>query len=339
MNVLVTGGAGYVGSHAVRALLTAGHEVWVYDNLTTGHRAAVPPGRLFVGDLNDRPLLEFVLQEKSIEAVMHFAALTLVGESVSDPARYYHNNVTGTLTLLNAMRTTNVRKIVFSSTTATYGEPSRIPITEEEIQQPINPYGFTKLAIEHALDDYMRAYGIGYAALRYFNAAGASPEGDIGEDHRPESHLIPLVLQVALGQREEISIFGDDYATADGTCIRDYVHVDDLAAAHLLALDRLDAGANLQVNLGSGRGYSVREIIDACRKVTGHAIPCRTAARRPGDPPKLIADISKAHRVLGWQPHYTEIEEIVATAWNWHWRHQHGYEAAASITQATRVLR
>ena len=325
MNILVTGGAGYVGSHTVRALQQAGHEVWVFDSLATGHRAAVPQGQLFVGDLNDRPLLEFVLQEKQIDAVMHFAALSLVGESVSDPAHYYHNNVTGTLTLLEAMRASDVRRIVFSSTTAIYGDPEQVPITEMALKQPINPYGCTKLAIEHALEAYMRAYDFGYAALRYFNAAGAAPEGDIGEDHRPESHLIPLVLQVALGQRGEISVFGEDYPTPDGTCIRDYVHVDDLAAAHILALNRLTPGFGMGVNLGSGCGYSVREIVAACRKVTGKAIPMRVTARRAGDPPKLIADHTKATRELGWQPKYTSIEEIVATAWNWHRRHPSGY--------------
>jgi UDP-glucose 4-epimerase len=325
VNILVTGGAGYIGSHAVRLLLQAGYDVRVYDNLSQGHRQAVPADRLIVGDLHDRALVEQVLREHRIEAVMHFAAFALVGESVSDPAKYYHNNVVASLSLLEAMRAADVRKMVFSSTTATYGEPDTIPITETERQQPINPYGFCKLVIEHALADYAHAYGLAYAALRYFNAAGASPTGDIGEDHTPESHLIPIVLQVALGQRDHISIFGDDYPTPDGTCIRDYIHVDDLGAAHVKALDHLQPGQGLKLNLGTGHGNSVREVIEACRRVTGHAIPEKIAPRRPGDPPCLVADSSLAQTTLNWKPRYTDINDLVATAWRWHQSHPQGY--------------
>jgi UDP-glucose 4-epimerase len=325
MRVMVTGGAGYIGSHAVRLLVRAGHDVWVWDNLSRGHRGAVPDGRLIEGELADRPRLEQALRAHGIEAVMHFAAFALVGESVADPALYYSNNVVSTLALLDAMRNAGVARIVFSSTTATYGVPQRIPITEEERRQPINPYGFTKLVIEHALEDYSQAYGLGFAALRYFNAAGATPEGDLGEDHHPESHLIPLVLQVALGQRAHVSIFGTDYPTPDGTCIRDYIHVDDLGAAHVKALEQLEPGSRLQLNLGTGRGHSVREVVDACRRITGHPIPAVMGTRRAGDPPELVADSRRAQSVLGWTPRYTDIAGIVQTAWNWHRAHPHGY--------------
>ena len=256
---------------------------------------------------------------------MHFAAFALVGESVADPAKYYQNNVVASLSLLEAMRATGVRKMVFSSTTATYGVPKRIPISEEEDQRPINPYGFAKLVIERALSDYAHAYGFGYAALRYFNAAGASPDGDLGEDHTPESHLIPLVLQVALGQREHITVFGSDYPTPDGTCIRDYIHVDDLGDAHVRALDLLKPGAELKLNLGTGRGYSVLEVIEACRRATGHKIPAVKGDRRPGDPPELVADSTQARKVLGWNPKYADIDTIVQTAWRWHSAHPKGY--------------
>jgi UDP-glucose 4-epimerase len=325
VKVLVTGGAGYIGSHAARLLQRAGHEVWAYDNLCLGHRAAVSTGRLIEGELMDRPRLIETLSTRGIDAVMHFAAFVAVGESVADPAKYYQNNVVASLNLLEAMRAAGVKRIVFSSTTATYGVPARLPITEEEPQRPINPYGFAKLVVEHALADYAQAYGLGYAALRYFNAAGASPEGDLGEDHDPETHLIPLVLQVALGQRPHITVFGDDYPTPDGTCIRDYIHVDDLGAAHVLALEKLQAGQGLQLNLGTGRGHSVREVIEACRRVTGHPIPAQIGPRRPGDPPELVADASKAQRVLDWRPQYPEIESIVRTAWKWHASHPRGY--------------
>jgi len=325
MRILVVGGAGYIGSHASRFLVRAGHEVSVYDNLAYGHRSAVPQGQLIVGDLADSERLTQTLAANRIEAVMHFAAFAAVGESVEHPDRYYQNNVVNTLKLLDAMRATQVQKIVFSSTTATYGVPQKVPIRETEMQLPINPYGFTKLVVEHALEDYAKAYGLAYAALRYFNAAGASPDGDMGEDHTPETHLIPIVLQVALGQREKVWIYGNDYPTPDGTCIRDYVHVDDLADAHLRALERLQPGEGIRVNLGSGHGYSVQQVIDACRKVTGHSIPAEVAPRRPGDPPELIADSSLARQVLGWSPGYTDIESIVRTAWKWHQSHPHGY--------------
>lgn len=325
MNVLVTGGAGYVGGAAVKALAAAGHDVWVYDNLCTGHRAAVTQGRLIEGDLHDSQRLREALREKQIEAVLHFAAFAYVGESVSDPAKYYHNNVGGSLALLDAMRAEGVWRIVFSSTTATYGVPNRIPIREDEPQHPINPYGFTKLVVERALADYANAYGLGYAALRYFNAAGALADGSHGEDHQPETHLIPLVLQVALGQREKITVFGDDYPTPDGTCVRDYVHIEDLAAAHVQSLERLTPGEGLKLNLGTGRGYSVRQVIDACRRVSGRTITEEIGQRRPGDPAELVADASLAREVLSWQPGYTEIDAIVETAWRWHRDHPDGY--------------
>lgn len=325
MNVLVVGGAGYIGSHAVKMLIEAGHAVWVYDNLSRGHRAAVPTGRLIEGEVADQARLVQTLTDKKIDAVMHFAAFALVNESVNEPALYYRNNVIAALELLDAMRVADVKQIVFSSTTATYGEPENIPIPETTPQHPINPYGFTKLVIEQALADYAAAYGFAYAALRYFNAAGAHPDGTIGEDHDPESHLIPIVLQVALGQRDKITVYGDDYPTADGTCIRDYIHVCDLADAHLRALDRLQPGTGICLNLGTGRGTSVREIIEACRRVTGHAIPEVMGQRRAGDPPELIADARRARAELGWEPKFTDVDKIVETAWNWHQHHPRGY--------------
>lgn len=325
MKLLVTGGAGYVGSHAVRRLLQAGHEVWVYDNLYQGHRQAVPAGQLIEGDLLDQPKLEKALRDHQIEAVMHFAALALVGESVTNPAKYYLGNVIGSYHLLEAMRAVGVKRIVFSSTTATYGVPEKIPIPETTPQNPINPYGFSKLTVEKMLEDYSVAYGFGFAALRYFNASGASSDGSIGEDHSPESHLIPIVLQVALGQRDAITIFGSDFPTPDGTCVRDYIHVEDLAEAHLKALQLLVPGKSLKLNLGTGIGYSVRQVIDACRKVTGHAIPAKQGPRREGDPPSLIADSRLAQQTLDWKPRYTSLDEIIATAWQWHKNHPRGY--------------
>ena len=325
MNVLVVGGAGYIGSHAVRKLTDAGHHVLVYDNLSRGHREAVPDGLLIEGELTDTATLTRVLTEHGIEAVMHFAAFALVNESVNDPALYYQNNVVATLSLLEAMRLADVKKFVFSSTTATYGEPDQVPISEDTPQRPINPYGFTKLVIEQALADYAEAYGMGYAALRYFNAAGAHPDGTIGEDHEPETHLIPIVLQVALGQRDSITIFGNDYQTSDGTCVRDYVHVNDLADAHLKALGKIRPSTGICLNLGTGRGTSVREIIDACREVTGHTIPEKIGQRREGDPSELVADASRAQDQLGWKPQYVDVHSIVETAWRWHQLHPNGY--------------
>ncbi len=325
MKILVTGGAGYVGSFAVRHLLEAGHEVVVYDNLVYGHRRAVPEGRLIEGDLLDTAGIEAVLRQRRIEAVMHFAAFAYVGESVTDPAKYYRNNVVGTLSLMDAMRAAGVERIVFSSTCATYGEPETMPIRETTPQRPINPYGFTKLVIERALEDHARAYGWGFAALRYFNASGGSADGDLGEDHDPETHLIPLVLDVALGKRESITIFGDKLPTPDGTCVRDYIHVEDLASAHLAALERLAPGQGLKLNLGTGTGTSVMEVVETCRRVTGHPIPAVLAPPRAGDPPTLVADAGMARQALGWTPRYTSIEPIITTAWNWHKNHPDGY--------------
>jgi UDP-glucose 4-epimerase len=325
MNVLLTGGAGYVGSHAARLLKLAGHEPWVYDNLAYGHRAAVPSGRLIEGDLMDGAKLAAAMRDHKIDAVMHFAAFCYVGESVTEPAKYYQNNVTGTLSLLDAMRAEKVNRIVFSSTCATYGVPDTVPITENEKQSPINPYGYTKLAIEFALADYARAYNWGYAALRYFNASGAADDGSIGEDHEPETHLIPLVLQVALGQRKEVLVFGDDYPTPDGTCIRDYIHVDDLGSAHIAALEQLKPGMGLKLNLGTGIGASVMDVVNACRRSTGHEIPTRTVERRPGDPPALVADPTLARQTLGWNPKHVGIDSIVSSAWAWHKAHPTGY--------------
>ena len=326
MNVLVVGGAGYIGSHMVRMLGREGHHVVVLDNLSTGFAQAVTAGKLVVGDMANRELVKSILVEHKIDAVMHFAAFALVGESVSEPAKYYQNNVVATLHLLEAMRECGVKQIVFSSTCATYGIPEKMPINELTPQRPVNPYGFTKLVIERALDDYAAAYDFGFAALRYFNAAGASPDGGIGEDHDPESHLIPIVLQVALGQREKISVFGDDWPTADGTCVRDYIHVDDLGDAHLRALQRLQPGEGLKVNLGTGNGCSVRQIIETCREVTGREIEEVVGARRPGDPPELVADASKAKQLLGWEPKYQTPKPIIETAWKWHLNNPTGYK-------------
>ena len=325
MRVLVVGGAGYIGSHMVRLLDRAGHEVVVLDNLSTGFEKAVTAGELVVGDMVDQGLVESVLKKHQIEAVMHFAAFALVGESVENPAKYYQNNVVGTLALLESMRRCGVGKIVFSSTCATYGVPEVLPIRETSKQAPVNPYGFTKLVCERALEDYAHAYDFGFAALRYFNAAGASPAGDIGEDHDPETHLIPIILQVALKQRESITIFGDDWDTHDGTCVRDYVHVDDLGAAHLAALEQLEPGKGLKINLGSGHGYSVREVIDCCRQVTGVDIDFEIGPRRAGDPPELVAEPVLAKELLGWTPQYDQIQTIVETAWRWHQQHPSGY--------------
>ena len=330
MPILVVGGAGYIGSHAVRSLMQAGHEVWVFDNLSLGHTAAVRPERLVRGDLADRAALETALRARRIDAVMHFAAFASVPESVAEPAKYYQNNLVGTLNLLDAMCAAGVGRIVFSSTAAVYGVPQVVPIAEDSPKQPINPYGFTKLAMERALADYAHAYGLGYAVLRYFNACGASSDATIGEDHTPETHLIPLILQVALGQRESVSVFGTDYPTPDGTCIRDYIHVEDLADAHIRVLDRIEAGRGLTYNVGTGVGVSVREVVDAARSVTGHAIPIVERPRRPGDPPALVASSQAIQRELGWTPRYTQITEIVASAWKWHATHPDGYRSRAT---------
>ena len=325
MRILVTGGAGYIGSHAVKHFLARGHDVWVYDNLSAGHRAAVPPDRLVVGDLAETHRLDHLLVEKRIEAAVHFAAFAYVGESVNHPGKYYQNNLVNTLHLLEAVRRHGIGRFVFSSTCATYGLPQRVPITEDEPQKPINPYGNTKLAVERALADYAAAHDWGFAALRYFNAAGASPDGAIGEDHDPETHLIPLVLQAVLGRRPAVEVFGTDYPTPDGTCVRDYIHVDDLAEAHLLALEALAPGKHLHYNLGTGRGYSVREVIRVAEEVTGEPVPVKEGPRRPGDPPVLVASADKVRRELDWRPRYPELRAIVETAWNWHRMNPEGY--------------
>jgi UDP-glucose 4-epimerase len=326
MAVLVTGGAGYIGSHCVAALLDKGEEVVVVDNLQQGHRDAVLGGKLYVGDIRDADFLSTVFQENQIDAVIHFAANSLVGVSMKEPYHYYHNNVYGTLCLLEQMNRYGVNNIIFSSTAATYGEPENVPIVETDRTQPTNTYGETKLAMEKMMHWFDVAHGVKYVALRYFNAAGALESGKIGEDHDPETHLVPLILQVPLGQREFISIFGDDYATPDGTCIRDYLHVSDLADAHLLALGRLRAGGDSTVyNLGSGTGFSVKQMIDVARQVTGHPIPAKIVERRAGDPAVLIASSDKIKRELGWSPKKDSVEAIIKDAWNWHKNHPNGY--------------
>jgi len=328
-NILVTGGAGYVGSFAARELVRRGYNVWVYDNLVRGHSEAVYRSskllrwQLVVGDLRNTRLLVSTLKDKKIDAVMHFAALAYVEESVKDPEKYYENNVAGTLSLLGAMREVGVNQIIFSSSCATYGIPKSIPITEKEEQVPVNPYGYTKLFMERAIDHYARAYGFSYIILRYFNAAGAS--GELGEDHEPETHLIPLVLQVALDQRPRVFIYGDNYQTRDGTCIRDYIHVDDLASAHVAALRKLQPNTSLALNLGTGQGTTVKEIIETCQFVAGREIPHTIEVRRDGDPPVLVADSSFACSVLGWQPKYTGIIPIIESAWEWHRKNPKGF--------------
>jgi UDP-arabinose 4-epimerase len=318
-SVLVTGGAGYVGSHACKALAEAGFQPVVLDNLSTGHRWAVKWGPLEIGDINDQALVTDLLKRYRVEAVMHFAAYSQVGQSVRDPGLYYANNVGGSLALLQAMRSADVNRIVFSSTCATYGMPERLPIREDAAQNPINPYGRSKLAVEYMLGDFAAAYGLRAAALRYFNAAGAAADAGIGEAHEPETHLIPLVIATALGQRGPVEIFGEDYPTLDGTCQRDYIHVADLASAHLKALDLLNGEPALHAfNLGTGQGYSVREIIAAVEKVAGNKVPQKIAPRRAGDPPALYADPSKALAQLGWKATQSSIAEIVESAWRWH---------------------
>jgi len=325
MNVLVTGGAGYIGSHILRALGEAGHRCVAYDSLVSGHAAAVGDATLIEGDIADRPRLVEALRAERIDAVIHLAAFIEAGESVADPGKYFRNNTVGALSLLEAMREAGVGRMVFSSTAAVYGRPERVPIVEGDRAEPINPYGASKLCVEQMLRGYAAGHGMGFVTLRYFNVAGAHPDASIGEDHRPETHLIPLVLQVPLGRRESVKIFGDDYDTPDGTCVRDYIHVMDLSAAHVLALEAAEGGSMEVYNLGNGEGFSVRQIIDTCRAVTGHPIPAVEAPRRPGDPPRLIASAAKARTELGWRVQYADVQTIVAHAWAWHQTHPEGY--------------
>lgn len=319
--VLVTGGAGYIGSHAVKVLQQAGYQVLILDNLVYGHQdiAETLGAELIVGDTNDRALLDQLFRDRQISAVMHFAAYAYVGESVTQPDKYYRNNVVGTLTLLEAMVAANIKAFVFSSTCATYGIPQQIPMTEDHPQAPINPYGATKLMVERILQDFDVAYGLKSVIFRYFNAAGADPDGAIGEDHNPETHLIPLVLQTALGKREAITVYGTDYPTADGTCIRDYIHVNDLADAHVLGLQYLLQGNQSEIfNLGNGNGFSVKEVIDTAKAITGKPINVVFGDRRAGDPPALVGSSEKARNILNWQPKYADIKLILQHAWQWH---------------------
>ncbi len=320
--ILVTGGAGYIGSHAVLALKQAGYGVVILDNLVYGHRDIVENTlqvELVVGDISDRPLLDQLFSDHNIAAVMHFAAYAYVGESVTNPAKYYRNNLVGTLTLLEAMLTASVNHLVFSSTCATYGVPTTVPIPEDHGQAPINPYGASKLMVERVLSDFSAAYDLRSVCFRYFNAAGADPDGRLGEDHQPETHLIPLVLLTALGQRDSVSIFGTDYPTPDGTCIRDYIHVTDLAQAHVLGLEYLLKGGDSTIfNLGNGNGFSVKEVIETARRITERPIPAIECPRRPGDPPALVGSSDRARQILGWNPQYADLETILTHAWHWH---------------------
>lgn len=328
MTYIVTGGAGYIGSHTVRALIEKGENVAVIDSLETGHAAAVhPKARFYKGDIRDRRFLDEVFEKERADVIIHFAAFSLVGESMSDPLKYYDNNVNGTRTLLQAMAAHDIKKIVFSSTAAVYGEPDNIPIVENDKTEPTNTYGETKLSMEKMFKWTDRAHGIKYVSLRYFNACGAHESGEIGEAHTTETHLIPLVLMVPLGLRDKINIYGDDYPTSDGTCIRDYIHVTDLAQAHILAADYLMKGNESNVfNLGNGVGFSVKEVIEAAEKVTGQKIPSVQTGRRSGDPARLIASSSRAKDILGWKPEYTRLEDIIASAWKWHSTHKKGYD-------------
>ncbi|WP_027249008.1 UDP-glucose 4-epimerase GalE [Planktothrix agardhii] len=320
--ILVTGGAGYIGSHAVLALQRSGYDVIILDNLVYGHQDLVETvlkTELIIGDTNDRPLLDKLFSSRKIDAVMHFSAYAYVGESVTNPDKYYRNNVVGTLTLLEAMKDAGINKFVFSSTCATYGVPEIVPIPEEHPQNPINPYGATKLMVERILSDFDVAYDFKSVRFRYFNAAGADPEGLLGEDHNPETHLIPLILLAALGKRDSISIFGTDYPTPDGTCIRDYIHVTDLATAHILGLEYLlNSGKTDVFNLGNGKGFSVKEVIETAREITGKEIKAIECDRRPGDPPSLVGSGEKARSILGWNPEYPDLQNIITHAWNWH---------------------
>ena len=319
MRVLVTGGAGYIGSHAAKALAKAGHEPLVLDNLSAGHRWAVKWGPLLEMDLKDAERLPLLMKQERIEAVMHFAASLLVGESVELPRKYYWNNVVNTLHLLDAMQDAGVKIIVFSSSAATYGNPQQVPIPEDHPKDPVNPYGETKLAMERALQWYGNAYNLKWMALRYFNAAGADKEGELGECHDPEAHIIPLTIKAARGERSHVEIYGTDYPTPDGTALRDYIHVTDLGDAHVRALEHLAGGGQSRaLNLGTGQGYSVREVITAVGKISPRPVPFREGPRRAGDPPVLVADASNAAKILGWKPKYSELESIIRDAWNWH---------------------
>lgn len=327
MTILVLGGAGYIGSHTVYELIDNGEDVAVIDNLLTGHEEAVhPKARFYKGDIRDREFLDEVLKKEKPDAVIHFAACSLVGESMEKPLKYYDNNLCGTKILLDSMVANGIDKIVFSSTAATYGEPERIPILETDKTEPTNTYGETKLSMEKMFKWVGKAHGLRYVSLRYFNACGAHNSGIIGEDHNPESHLIPLILQVPNGKREFISIYGDDYDTKDGTCVRDYIHVTDLAQAHILAVKYLQNGNKSEIfNLGNGIGFTVKEVIDTARKVTAHPIPAKITLRRAGDPAQLIASSEKAKEILGWKPEHNSLEEIISTAWNWHKNHPNGF--------------
>lgn len=325
MRILASGAAGYVGSTVVRRLLAGGHEAWAYDNLSKGHRQSVPADRLIVGDMSDGDRLVEALRQHRIEAVMHFAGLIAVGESVAKPSEYYRNNIAGSLVLLDAMRQAGVGKILFSSTAAVYAPIQAGALQENSPKAPASPYAFSKYAVEQFIADYAAAYGFGYVLLRYFNACGASPDGRFGEDHEPETHLIPLVLQVALGTRPSIKIFGDDYDTPDGTCIRDYIHVDDLAEAHILAVEHLQPGGGDTYNIGTGNGNSVLEVIRAAEQVVGRPIAAQRVARRAGDVARLVAGSEKIARQFGWRPKYADLASVIETAWAWHSSHPNGY--------------
>lgn len=329
MTILVLGGAGYIGSHTVYELIDKGEDVVIIDNLQTGYIEAVhPKARFYKGDIRDREFLDSVFEKEKIDSVIHFAANSLVGESMEKPLKYYDNNLCGTKVLLDAMVAHEIDKIVFSSTAATYGEPERVPILETDRTEPTNTYGETKLSMEKMFKWVGKAHGIRYVSLRYFNACGAHKSGEIGEAHNPESHLIPIILQVPNGQRDAVSIFGEDYDTKDGTCVRDYIHVTDLAMAHILAVRYLEFGNESNIfNLGNGVGFTVKEVVECARKVTGHPIPAKISPRRAGDPAQLIASSEKAKNILGWRPEHADLEEIISSAWKWHKSHPQGYKS------------